>query len=322
MSLKIAIIGAGPAGCMLARLLIHNSANASQQLDITIFEGEATANFRSQGGTLDLHEKTGLLAVRQAGLWDEFIKFARYDGEAMKIADKNLLCYMNMGASDAKSTGGRPEIDRPQLRELLYRSIPENIVRWGHKLIKVDEDQTLHFANGHSEGGFDLIVGADGAWSRVRPLVSDEKPFYSGIAGHAFSIPNAAEAAPELYKIVNRGSVFSFSDGKSIMAQQMSDGSVSIGTWSVRPSDWRTSCGIDINDGKAVKEMAKQDFKDWDERLVRFTQVADDASISPRDLYMLPIGHSWKHRQGVTLIGDAAHLMTYVLVFLSFQDIH
>ncbi|WPH02427.1 Hypothetical protein R9X50_00529100 [Acrodontium crateriforme] len=311
MSLKIAIIGAGPAGCMLARLLIHNSTNPSQQLNITIFEGEATPNFRSQGGTLDLHEKTGLLAVRQAGLWDDFRKLARYDGEAMKIADKNFLCYLNMsGASDAKATGGRPEIDRPQLRELLYRSMPENIVRWGHKLVQVDEDQTLHFANGYSEGGFDLIVGADGAWSRVRPVVSDEKPFYSGVAGHAFSIPNAAENHAELYRLVNRGSIFSFSDGKSIMAQQMSDGSISIGTWSVRPHDWRTTCGIDVHNGQAVKEMAKREFKDWDERLVRFTQVADDTSISPRDLYMLPIGHAWKHHRGITLIGDAAHLMT------------
>lgn len=50
MPFKIAIIGAGPAGCALARLL----QQSDHQIDVTIFESEASPNFRSQGGTLDL----------------------------------------------------------------------------------------------------------------------------------------------------------------------------------------------------------------------------------------------------------------------------
>ena len=310
MTLKIAIVGAGPAGCMLARLL--QVSDQRENIEVTVFEGEGSLDFRSQGGTLDLHVKTGQAALKAGGLFDEFLKYARYDGEAMKFADKNLLVYVSQGQSKpGKSQTGRPEIDRPKLREILYESLLPGTVRWNHKLQRIEEASsglTLHLANGTTASNFDLIVGADGAWSRVRPLVSTAQPYYSGIAGHSLSIPSAASTDPELSDLVNRGSLFSWSDGKSIMAQQMGDGSINVATWSVRPRDWQKECGYDVHDAEAVKAGFRREFEGWDERLVRFTQVAEDRVV-PRDLYMLPIGHQWEHRKGVTLIGDAAHLM-------------
>lgn len=311
MPSKIAIVGAGPAGCTLARLL--QVSEHADDLEVTIFEGEDSIDFRSQGGTLDLHVKTGQAALKAAGLFDEFLKHARYDGEAMKFADKNLLVYVSQGQSKpSKSSTGRPEIDRPKLRQLLYESLRPETVRWSHKLQRVEEGPqglTLHFANGSKSTGHDLVVGADGAWSRVRRLISDDKPFYSGIGGYAFSIPDAANNAPELSALVNRGSLFSWSDSKAVMAQQMGDGSLSVSTWRVLPENWQKECGYDVHDAKAVKQNCVREFADWDERLVRFTQAAE-GKVTPRNLYMLPIGHQWKHKPGVTLIGDAAHLAT------------
>ncbi|EME50203.1 hypothetical protein DOTSEDRAFT_68917 [Dothistroma septosporum NZE10] len=317
--LNIAIIGAGPAGCLLARLLFESK----QQISVTLFESESSPNFRSQGGSLDLHETTGQAALKKAGLFDHFLEHARYDGEALKIADKKLLCYVKMAGSkaDGKNGTGRPEIDRPKLRELLFNSLPEGAVHWNKKLARVDQNHVLHFADGTSQGKFDLIVGADGAWSKVRPRVSDAQPYYSGIAGHSWYIPDVQNRAPELHDAVNRGSLFSFSDGKSIMAQQMGDGGINVGTWSVRPENWQSS--YDARNPKAVKEAARKDYADWDPKLVAFTQEAEDASIAPRDLFMLPIGHKWNHIAGVTLIGDAAHLSTPFAgegVNLAFED--
>lgn len=305
MPLKIAIIGAGPAGCMLARLLTRRS----KDIDVTIFESEHDIDFRSQGGTLDLHVKTGQQALKEAGLYHEFLKYARFDSEAMAFADKNLLCYVKFGGNKQGSTTGRPEIDRPQLRKLLYESLPDGIVQWNHKLVYVSSDRTLHFVEQPPQSGFDLIVGADGGWSKVRPFLSETKPFYSGIAGHAFRIPDAEQATPDLYNLVNRGSLFAWSDAKSIMAQYMGDGSLNIGTWAVRPETWQKDCGYDVHDAKATKQACLQDYSDWDSRLVALTQRAED-HVVPRDLYMLPIDHRWEHKEGVTLIGDAAHLMT------------
>lgn len=306
MPLKVAIVGAGPSGCLLARLL----QISGQDIQATIFESDTTPNFRSQGGTLDLHTNTGQKALEEAGLYDQFMEHARYDGEAMKLADKNLLVYIQQAqAKKGKSRTGRPEIDRPVLRELLYDSLDAGTVKWGHKLAKVDEDLVLHFSDGSTASDFDLIVGADGAWSKVRPLLSDAKPYYSGIAGHSFNIPHANAHHPELSELVNRGSLFSWSDGKSIMVQQMGDGSINGATWAIHAEDWQETCGYDTRDGKAVKAAIRKDYAEWDDRLLAFTQVADDNMV-PRDLYMLPIGHKWEHRRGVTLMGDAAHLMT------------
>lgn len=309
MGFRIAIVGAGPSGCMLARLLIHRNDN----IDVIVFEAEDSLDLRSQGGTLDLHTKSGQRALKEAELYDEFLKYVRFDGEAMSLADKNLLRYLTVNGGSAKSSTGRPEIDRPKLRKILFESLPEHTVRWRHKLARVDRDEstgefTLYFKDQPPQTGFDLIVGADGAWSKVRPILSTIQPFYSGIAGHAFRIPDAENGAPLEYNLVNRGSLFTWSNGKSIMAQYMGDGSLNIGTWGLKPESWRNDCGYDVHDAKATKEACLEEYADWDPRLVAFTQRAED-HVVPRDLYMLPVGHRWKHIRGATLVGDAAHLM-------------
>jgi len=309
MRFKVAIVGAGPAGCMLARLLTHRT----NTIDVIVFEGEEHLNLRSQGGTLDLHVKTGQRALKEAGLYDAFLKYARFDGEAISLADKNLLCYVKVNGNSGQTTTGRPEIDRPKLRQILFESLPEHTVKWRHKLTQVEREEstgeiTLHFAEQPPQTGFDLVVGADGAWSKVRPVLSPAKPFYSGVAGHTFRIPDAQTVSPVGYELVNRGSLFAWSNGKSIMAQYMGDGSINVATWALKPEDWRKQCGHDVRDAKAVKEACTREYADWDTRLVSFTQCAED-HVVPRDLYMLPVGHRWKHIQGVTLIGDAAHLM-------------
>ena len=64
--LRIAVIGGGPAGLTFARILqVHG-------LRATIYEQEKYAGARLQGGTLDLHTKSGLLAMETAGLMDQF----------------------------------------------------------------------------------------------------------------------------------------------------------------------------------------------------------------------------------------------------------
>ncbi|KAI9685449.1 MAG: hypothetical protein M1822_004580 [Bathelium mastoideum] len=299
----VAIIGAGPAGCMLARLL-HE-----RDISVTIFEGESSPDFRSQGGTLDLHTKTGQAALKQAGLYDEFLKHARYDGEALNFCTKTLFSYVKKSGGKEGDYFGRPEVDRPVLRQFLFESLPEGIIKWGYRLQSVDEDLRLHFEQG-TESGFDLVVGADGAWSKVRPLLSDVVPFYSGIAGLSLKIFDAATREPELYKLTNRGSVFASSDGKSIMAQYMGSGEISISSWGVQPENWLEENRLDTKDASACKDLLRKQYADWDSRLLGFTQKADDHHIVPRNLYMLPIGFRWQNRPGITLIGDASHLMT------------
>ena len=308
--LKVAIIGAGPSGLALARLLHLND------IPVTVYESDPSPHHRSQGGTLDLHEGTGLDCVKQAGLWEQFQKHARYDGEAFILADKHFKQYFNVPPGDAATSHGRPEIDRTVLRDMLVSSLPEGTVQWARKVESIGDDRVIHFADGTTASDHTLLVGADGAWSKVRPLVTDVQPEYSGISGLDLTLRNAAERAPELDAIVNRGSCFAFSDGKTVMAQHIGSGELKVYAFGAEPAGWPApgaggrGGGIDIKDPAAVRKGMLEYYADWDDRLKRFTTTFDDDKIRIWELWQLPVEHRWETRAGVTLIGDAAHLMT------------
>ncbi|EOO01888.1 putative tetracycline resistance protein from transposon protein [Phaeoacremonium minimum UCRPA7] len=306
---RIAIIGAGPAGCMLARLL-HLAS-----IPVTVFESEESPNYRSQGGTLDLHTDTGLAALKAAGLYEGFLKQARFDGESLLITDRNLKTYFQIKPtkeSESKIGGQRPEIDRAELRRLLTESLPEGTIQWGHHLKEVKEDGTLVFRH-TTVSGFDLVVGADGAWSKVRAALSEQKPIYSGVAMHDFSIPDAATTAPDVYEVVNRGSIFACGDGHRVALQQMGDGSIHVTVSFIRNSDnWAETSSYDVSSAQSVKDALFGDggeYEDWHPTIKAAISKSSD-SCGHRSLYMLPVGFSWEHRRPFTVIGDAAHLMT------------
>lgn len=294
---KVAIIGAGPAGSTLARLLTRAS------IPVTVFEGESSMSVRAQGGTLDLHTGTGLKALREAGLYGEYARYARYDGEAFNLADKNLVSLIKLGGRTEASSRGRPEIDRARLRQILVDSLPEETIRWNCRLRSVDANNlSLHFDHG-VETGFDLLIGADGAWSKVRHVLTNVEPHFVGLGGYDLFIHNAESRHPDLYKLVNRGSLFVYSDGKALNAQQRGDGTITVYTSGHRDEDWKKTCGYDLHNASRVKKAMREEFKDWAEPLVKLTQVADEKHFTARSLCVLPPGHRWKRKAKVTLIG-------------------
>lgn len=295
---RIAIVGAGPAGLTLARILYINGISA------TVFDLDAHANDRPQGGTLDLHEESGQAALHAAGLFDKFASVARYDGEDLIVKDRFNTTHVEM-----LEEHGQPEVDRSVLRQLLLDSLPASTVRWGKKLAKA-EVGTLHFADGTSETGFDLVIGADGAWSKVRPLVTTVQPFYSGVSGVDIDIRDVDKRYPELSAMTGRGSHFAWGDEiqQSILSQRTGDGSIRAYAFSREPESWVKTNTFDWDDLAQTKEDVCAWLPAWAPELLAYVRAAD--SLAPRPLYMLPPGLRWQHRAGVTLIGDAAHLMT------------
>ena len=160
----IAIIGGGPCGLTLARLL------ECKGIDYVVYERDESENSNRAGGSLDIRPETGQHALREGGLFDEFKRYARYDDTVFAVADKLGKRLLQLGQGrDA------PEIDRSDLRQILLDAIPKDKVKWGHALISATVGENnrpvLRFANGVVLSGFKLVVGADGAWSKIRPMV-------------------------------------------------------------------------------------------------------------------------------------------------------
>ncbi|KAF2434410.1 putative monooxygenase [Tothia fuscella] len=303
---NLIIIGAGPSGLTLAYILHTNN------IPCTIFEADASPNSRSQVGTRDLHPKSGQAALKAAGLLEEFIIYSRADGaEDMIICDKDGKRYVEViGERD------QPEIDRLELRRMLIEGLPRGCIKWGSK-VKSVEVGIVHLEDGkEKESGFDLIVGADGAWSKVRPLLTHIPLFYSGVSGLDIALGDADERHPEISKTVGRGSMFAFGEEERrvMLCQRLGDKSVRCYAFAHSPENCLKENKVDNDDDlELLRHQLLTEYKNWSPDLQRIitdfdTTKGDD--ITPRALYMLPVGIHWPTTPGLTLIGDAAHLMT------------
>ena len=300
MNTPVTIIGAGLGGLTLARVLhVHGIA-------ATVYEAEASANARAQGGMLDIHEYNGQLALKAAGLFDKFLEIIHPGGQASRVLDK----HGNLLHDDPDDgTGGRPEVPRGELRRILLESLPTNTVRWGHKLTEVSPlengHHTLTFADG-STATTNLLVGADGAWSKVRPLLSEAKPAYVGtsfIETYLFDSDTRHQPSAEA---VGGGALFAPSPGKGIFAHREPNGTLHTYIQLNKPKEWIDN--IDFTDPATALTRVAAEFDGWAPALTALITDGETAPV-PRPIHALPTKHRWNRIPGVTLLGDAAHLM-------------
>ncbi|KAI0801477.1 monooxygenase FAD-binding protein [Fomes fomentarius] len=304
----IAIIGGGPAGLVLLLTLHRHGVPA------TLYEREAGFNSRAHlGGILDLGHDSGQRALRENGLEDAFKRHSRADADEFKICDKSgkVLLYKPAEPEDQRNPlDARPEIDRSVLRKILLDAAPPGAVKWGHALSSVrplgNGQHELTFANGFTVVS-DVLIGADGAFSRVRPLVSPATPTYHGLCGTEISLSPEVAARPEMQDVreaVGEGTVYAPQELKAFGAQKNGDGRIRAYAWHSSPIEWTTP-GEPNEARKAILEI----FKDWAPWMRKLIENCDDNAIYHRSLFYLPVGHRWDHVPGVTIVGDAAHLM-------------
>ncbi|AEA28661.1 monooxygenase FAD-binding protein [Pseudonocardia dioxanivorans CB1190] len=282
--MRIAIVGGGPGGLVLARVLHRHGIAA------TVLEADPSPTARPQGGSLDLHPESGQRALREAGLERQFRAVARPEGQDLRILDPTGAVLVEHTSADDMA---RPEVERTGLRDLLLDSLPAGTVVWGHRLDRADTrpDGTprLTFADG-TTAGCDVLVGADGAWSRVRPLLTDAVPQPSGKIGIDLGAVAADHPAADL---VGRGSLWVIGDGVVLSGQRAADGTVRVHLSLRADRD-----GPDPTAG-------------WSSTVTALADAAEGPVVR-RSHAVLPVGLTWAPQPCVTLLGDAAHLMPSV----------
>ncbi|MFF4850724.1 FAD-dependent oxidoreductase [Streptomyces sp. NPDC001194] len=301
MTTDVTIIGAGLGGLTLARVLhVHG-------IPATIYEAELSPTSRTQGGMLDIHDYNGQLALKAAGLFDEFLGLVHEGGEASRVLDRDGTVLRD---EPDDGTGGRPEVHRGDLRRILLDSLPADTVKWGCKAASVRPlgggRHEVTFADGATVTT-NLLVGADGAWSRIRPLLSDAKPEYVGISFVETFLYDSDTRHPASARAVGGGSLFALAPGKGILAHREPGGALHTYVALNKPEEW--IAGIDFGHAGAATARVAAEFEGWAPELTALITDGETPAV-PRTVNALPIGHRWDRVPGVTLLGDAAHLMS------------
>jgi 2-polyprenyl-6-methoxyphenol hydroxylase-like FAD-dependent oxidoreductase len=299
MTAPVTIVGAGLGGLTLARVLhVHG-------IPATIYEAEPSAEARGQGGQLDIHEHDGQFALEAAGLINEFRTIIHKGGAASRVLDQHGKVLVDQPDD---GTGGRPEVLRGDLRRILLDSLPAETIQWGKKLTGVAAlgagRHELTFADG-STVSTELLVGADGAWSKVRPLLSEAEPACVGTSFIETYLYDADERHSDAAEAVGGGALFAFAPGKGIFAHREAGSILHTYVALNRPAEW--FAGIDFSNATVATARIAAEFDGW---ALPLTALITDGDTPPilRTINALPIGHRWDRAPGVTLLGDAAHL--------------
>lgn len=305
---KIAIVGGGPGGLTLAKLLQLKGAN------VKVYERDLNKHARVQGSPLDLHDNSGLAALIKANLLHEFKSHFLPKADRKKIMDENATVFFSDHENKIEENFGnphfRPEIDRGALRKILLASLQPETVVWNSHFIsmgKEDNGWLLHFKNREFVYA-DIVIAADGANSKIRPYITDIKPFYSGITMLEGNIYNATSAVPEISALLNGGKIMAFGNAKNILMGQKGNGEIGFYASFKADEHWATHSGLDFTDKTQLLDWFKTTYHEWSTIWHALFENTATPFI-PRAIYCMPLDQTWEALPNLTMIGDAAHVM-------------
>ena len=299
----VAVVGAGPAGTALARLL------QTRGFSVTVYERDASETARHQGGSLDLRPSAGQRAIQQAGLADGFRRISRDDAKAFQMLTSRREPHPAGEGGTHEDAG--PEVDRGELRKLLLDSLAPGTVAWGHAVQEVvpeaDGRWRLEFKD-RPPVTADLVVGADGVGSKVRPRLTPVRPKSVGMTMLAAVIRKELWRGTELSDLLGEGSVMFAEHNQTIFVQRCNHDLILLYYSMLVPPDWPKSAGFGLDDTGAVLGAVRDAYADWPPELIdMLTQV--DGKFHCWPLSVLPPDYTWETQPGLAMVGDASHAM-------------
>lgn len=305
---SVAIIGGGPGGLTLARFLQMKGVR------LTVYERDINREARVQGATLDLHVGSGLKAINEAGLMDAFKSAYRPGADKGRVIDKHGKIVFDdhhiESKDDFNDVHFRPEIDRGPLRDLLLDSLQPNTVVWNSQFMRmsqVEDVWQLEFKNGTTATA-DIVIGADGAHSKIRPFVTPVKPYYAGVVIIQGNVANAETTVPGIHHLLQGGKIYVYGNDIFFHVSSKGDGSIDFYISCKKEENWWQNSGINFSDSHQVCSWFKNEFPEWDP--IWLTLIGNAGrSISPRPQYCMPLDKGWNALSNLTLLGDAAHSM-------------
>jgi 2-polyprenyl-6-methoxyphenol hydroxylase-like FAD-dependent oxidoreductase len=305
---SIAIIGGGPGGLTLARLLQLKGVN------VKLYERDCSKDARVQGGPIDMHEKSGLAALGQANLLEQFRSEFLAGADRMVIVNEHAQVLFNdhqdKPDNDFGSEDFRPEIDRGTLRKILLESLQPETVVWDSHFVSMEKQGAgwlLNFDNGSSAYA-DLVIGADGANSRVRPYISEIKPLYSGITMVEGNVYNSEKATPQVHTLLKGGKIMAFGNERNLLLGQKGNGDLGFYASFKADKSWVISSGLNFTDNVQMLTWFKTTYVDWSDIWDELFENAIPPFI-PRQINYMPLDQTWAALPNLTIIGDAAHVM-------------
>ncbi|MEA5460318.1 NAD(P)/FAD-dependent oxidoreductase [Arcicella sp. LKC2W] len=305
---KIAIVGGGPGGLTLARLL------QLKGVDVKVYERDIDKNARVQGSPLDLHKESGLAALQKAQLFEEFNQNYLVGADKMVIVNERAEIFYSDHETKPDENFGhehfRPEIDRGVLRKILLECLETDTVVWNSHFIsmeKQDEGWLLHFKDG-TQTYADFVVAADGANSKIRPYLTDIKPFYSGITMLEGNVYDAQKSVPQISALLRGGKIMAFGNQKDILMGQKAKGEIGYYISFKADENWAKESDLDFSDKAQLLVWFKKEYHEWSDI---WDELFENTAVPfvPRPIYCMPLNQSWKTLPNLTMLGDAAHLM-------------